>query len=119
MKEITCIVCPNSCLLHIEEKDGKYTVSGNKCIRGEAYGINEMTNPKRTISSTVKTVFPDVPVVSVKVSSEIPKERIFDVMQEINKVVLDKRVGRGYIVIENCLGLGINIVVTSDILLNG
>ncbi len=119
MKEITCIVCPNSCLLKVEEKDGKYIVTGNRCVRGIAYGTDEMTNPKRTISSTVKTIFSDVPVVPIKASADFPKERIFDVMKEINKIVLDKRVGRGYKVIENCLGLNIDIVITSDILLNG
>lgn len=118
MKELTCIVCPNSCVLTIEVIDGKIIISGNKCKRGETFALNELSDPKRTISSTVKTVFEDCPVVPVKVSSEIPKTEIFNVMKEINKVVLDKRVGRGYKVIENCLNLNIDIVITSNILID-
>lgn len=116
MRELVCIVCPRGCSLKINEKDGKYDVSGNFCKRGEQFAISEMTEPKRTICSTVRTVFSDVPVLPVRVSSEIPKEKIFDVMKEINSVKLDKRVSRGDIIIENVLGTGVDVIATSDIL---
>ena len=70
----------------------------------------------RTICSTVRTTFPDVPVLSVRVSAEIPKDRIFDVMGEIRKVRLDQPVRRGEPVIRNVLGLGVDIIATSDLL---
>lgn len=117
-KELTCIVCPNGCSLKITGEEGNYKVTGNICKRGEEFAINEMTCPKRTISSTVKTIFPDVPVVSVRVSSEIPKDKIFMVMDEINKVVLKEKVGIGFKVIENVLSLGVDVIVTSNILLD-
>lgn len=116
MKELTCIVCPNSCSLKAEKVNNVWVVTGNKCKRGENFAINEMIRPMRTISSTVRTIFPDVPVVPVRVSGEIPKDKIFDVMKEINNVLLDKRVKRGYKVINNCLNLNIDIIVTSNIL---
>jgi CxxC motif-containing protein len=117
MKELTCIVCPNSCSLKIEKVNDVWVVTGNKCKRGEKFAINEMTCPMRTISSTVRTTFPDAPVVPVRVSAEIPKDKIFDVMEEINKVILDKRVKRGYKVISSCLGLNVDVIVTSNILI--
>ena len=86
MREMTCITCPNSCLLYVEQKEGKIIVTGNKCKRGEAFAAAELTHPMRTISSTVRTVYKDIPVLPVRVSEEIPKEKIFDVMKEINKV---------------------------------
>jgi CxxC motif-containing protein len=116
MKELTCIVCPNSCSLKIEKVNDAWVVTGNKCKRGENFAINEMTRPMRTISSTVRTTFKDAPVVPVRVSGEIPKDKIFDVMNEINKVLLNKRVKRGYPVIKNCLDLKIDIIVTSNVL---
>ena len=91
MKNLTCIVCPNGCHLQVEEVDGQLIVHGNRCPRGEAFGKQEMISPMRTITSTVRTVFPDVPVVPVRVSGEIPKDRFFDVMHEINRVRLDQR----------------------------
>lgn len=113
--ELVCIVCPRGCTLEIAENNGEYTVSGNSCKRGRDFAVSEMTEPKRTICSTVRTVFPDVPVLPVRVSAEIPKDRIFDVMKEINSFLLEKHVVRGEAVIENVLGLGVDIIATSDI----
>lgn len=113
---MTCIVCPNGCSLKVEEKDGKWEVSGNQCKRGETFAVEEMTHPMRTICSTVRTVFAEIPVIPVRVSAEIPKERIFDVMNQINQVTAGRIYSSGEPVIENVLGLGVDVIVTSDIL---
>ena len=116
MKEFSCIGCPRGCLLHVEEENGGFTVTGNSCPRGREFAISEMTAPKRTICSVVKTVFADAPVLPVRVSADIPKEMIFDVMGEINSVTLTQRIGRGDVVIGNVLGLGVDVISTSDLL---
>ena len=116
MKQLVCIGCPRGCRLTIDEKDGEYIVTGNTCPRGKEFAISEMTAPKRTICSTVKTVFPDVPVLPVRVSDDTPREKIFDVMREINAVTLKERIGRGDAVIKNVLGLGVDVIATSDLL---
>jgi len=116
MSSFVCIVCPKGCTLNVTREGEKITVSGNSCKRGEAFAISEVTDPKRTICSTVRTVFEDVPVLPVRVSADIPKGRIFDVMREINKVVVRTRVGRGEAIIKNVLGLDADVISTSDIL---
>ena len=116
MKEFNCIGCPRGCLLRVEEENGEFTVSGNSCENGRKFAVSEMTEPKRTICSTVKTVFADVPVLPVRVSADIPKDRIFDVMREINSVTVDKRISGGDAVIENVLGLGVDVISTSNVL---
>ena len=118
MKEFNCIGCPRGCLLHVELVDGEYAVTGNTCPRGEKFAVSEMTDPRRTICSTVRTAFADAPVLPVRVSDDIPKNRIFDVMAEINKVMLTERIGRGDVIIENVLGLGVNVISTSNLLKN-
>lgn len=57
MTELTCIVCPRGCTLRIEERDGRFTVTGNACKRGEQFATAEMTCPTRTLCTTVRTVF--------------------------------------------------------------
>jgi CxxC motif-containing protein len=54
-----------------------------------------------------------VPVLPVRVSAEIPKERIFDVMKEMNKILVDKPVDRGEVLLSNVLSLGVDIIATS------
>ena len=115
-KEMICITCPNGCKLTVEETDGNVTVSGNKCLRGEAFAIGELTRPMRTICSTVRTIYNEVPVIPVRVTEEIPKSRIFDVMGEINSITVSEPLGRGDAVINNILGLGVDIIVTSNVL---
>ncbi len=116
MKKLVCIVCPNSCELSIEETADGISVSGNKCKRGIKFATDEMTAPKRTISSVVKTAFKEAPVLPVRVSDEIPKEKIFDVMNEINHVTVKKKLKRGDVVIKNVLSLGVDVIATSDVL---
>ena len=114
MKELVCIVCPRGCTMKIEKTDDGFSVTGNSCKRGEAFAKNEMTNPMRTICSTVATSFSDYPVLPVRVSSDIPKNRIFDVMKEINAVTVTEKLRRGDKVIENVLGLGVDVIATGD-----
>ncbi len=116
MKEMICIVCPRGCTLQAAVENGVITVTGNSCKRGSDFAVSELTDPKRTVCSTVRTAFPDVPVLPVRVSGEIPKNRIFDVMRQIDAVCVKERVSRGDTVISNVLGLGVNVIATSDIL---
>ena len=116
-RELTCIGCPLGCAITVTMDGSTVTaVTGNTCPRGKEFAISEMTAPKRTICSTVKTAFPDVPVLPVRVSDDIPREKIFDVMREINAVTLKERIGRGDAVIKNVLGLGVDVIATSDLL---
>ena len=116
VRNMTCIVCPNSCKLRIEKKDGEFIVTGHRCVRGEAFAISEMTHPMRTLCSSVASVFEEAPVVPVRTSDEISKDKMLECMEEINKVVLADRLGEGDVVIGNVLGLGVDVIVTSDIL---
>lgn len=114
--EMTCIVCPNGCSLTVEKKGEEISVNGNRCPRGKTFAITELTKPMRTICSTVKTSYPEVPVLSVRTSNEIPKDQIFAVIKEINKVVVSKKIKLGDVVIKNVLGLGVDIIATSELL---
>lgn len=53
MKDLICIMCPKGCHLKVDEEHG-YTVTGNRCPRGAEYGHNELKNPTRVITSTVR-----------------------------------------------------------------
>ena len=116
MKELVCITCPNSCRMMVEQKGGKWIGSGNRCPRGQKFAEDEMTCPKRTFSTTVRTAWKDVPVLPVRISQEIPKENIFDVMEVINRTTVRQSIGRDDVLIPNVLGLGADVIVTSDCL---
>lgn len=117
VSEIVCITCPRGCTMQVTASDDDIKVSGNFCKRGAEFAKAELTNPMRTICSTVRTTFAGAPVLPCRVSADIPKDRIFDVMREINKAVVDKPIHRGDVIIPDVLGLGVDVISTSDLLL--
>ena len=111
-KDLTCIVCPRGCRLHI---DDDLNVTGNSCPRGAEYAKNELTNPKRMITSIVRVKNRDNCMVSVKTSTSIPKGKIFDILKEIEKVRVSAPVHIGDILIKDVLGTGSDIVATKEV----
>ena len=112
-RNFVCILCPRGCRIKVDN-DGNIT--GNHCKRGLGYVQTEMTAPTRVVTSTVRTAFKDVPRVSVKTDNPVPKGMIMDVMAEINKVVVEKPMAIGEVVIENVLDTGSNIILTKHCL---
>ncbi len=113
-RKLTCIVCPKGCELTVVFGEGGNieSISGYTCPRGKDYAVAECTAPVRTVTSTVRCE--DGAVVSVKTSSPIPKEKIFDVMKEINSRVVGNDVKIGDVVITGVAGTESDIVVTSN-----
>ena len=113
IREFTCIVCPRGCHLRIDEN---LNVTGNTCNRGKEYAINEVTHPMRNITSTVKIESEIINRLPVKTSNNIPKDKMFLVMKELNKVVAKAPIKMNDVVIPNVLGLGVDIIATRTIL---
>lgn len=116
MREVICIICPKGCHLKIEENaEGGYNVSGASCERGNEYGINEVTNPVRVLTSTVKVEGAGLVRCPVRTDGSVPKDSIFDCMEEINNVTLHAPVKVGDVVIENLAGTGTPLIATRDV----
>ena len=112
-RNLTCIVCPRGCQMIVTLDDGKVVgVEGNFCRRGATYANDECTNPRRTVTSTVRCL--DDSIVSVKTESTIPKEKMFEVMDKINSAHPMGNLKIGDIVIENVCDTGVNVVATSN-----
>ena len=98
------------CPLSIQEVNGEVVVTGNTCKRGQIYGVSEYTHPMRAITTLVKTA--GGAVVSVKTSNAVPKERIFEVVGEIGKLVASDDAEIGDVLASDLLGLGVDVIVT-------
>lgn len=98
------------CSLTIEEIDGQVVVKGNTCKRGEIYGKEEYTHPKRSVTTLVQ--LEGGGVASVKTTTTVPKERIFDVVHFIGTLVSPKDCKIGDVIAKDVLGLGADVVIT-------
>ena len=108
---LTCIICPRGCEMTVALDGGDVkTISGNACQRGAKYAADECKNPLRSVTSTVRCE--SGYIVPVKTAGAVPKSKIFDCMEEINKVVAPDGLCVGDVVIPNILDTGIDVIVT-------
>ncbi|PKK96795.1 MAG: molybdopterin oxidoreductase [Tenericutes bacterium HGW-Tenericutes-3] len=112
MKEMICIACPIGCHLQV---DDQLKVSGNLCIKGEKYAIEEMTHPTRILTTTVKTISPSTPRVSVKSREPIPKELIFKALLILDGIIIKNNVKIGDIIVKDILNTGIDMIATKNL----
>jgi len=115
MRELTCIGCPIGCALTVQIREGEIVVSGNTCPRGEKYAQDEITCPKRMVTSTVALLGGEISRVSVKTETEVPKQSIMDCMAEIRRAQVHAPVHIGDVVIENCAGTGVPVIITKNV----
>lgn len=115
IRNLTCIVCPKGCRLKVEVDGEVCTVSGNGCKRGDVYGKNEVTNPVRTITSTVKIDNCGHCRLPVVTDQPVPKSMMFEVMKEINRIEVKGPVKNGDIILTNVLNTGANIIASRSV----
>ena len=119
LKTLTCILCPIGCTLSVQLTDqdtnNKYEISGGKCPKGQAYALEEMTSPRRTLQSSIRVEGGHLPLVSVKTTLPVPKEKIMDLMAYINDLSFEAPIQIGDILVENILGLEASVVATKNI----
>ena len=115
-KTYTCIVCPNGCEIDVEYEDGQLLAcNGNLCKRGEEYVSQEIRDPRRTISSCVLVQGGELPLVSVRLTKPVPRDRIFDVMALIRTLKLQAPITAGTVIISDVLGLGSDLIATRNV----
>lgn len=113
-KMLVCIQCPQGCKLAVSRSGEQVTVTGNKCPRGAGYAKQELINPCRTLTTTVKTAFVDFPLLPVRTLGEIPLKNVFGAMGEISRLLVKKRLRPGDLVLENLSGTHVPLIATDD-----
>ena len=117
IKEFICIECPSGCALKVDIENCKVvSVSGNTCPKGEVYAKKEVENPERILTSTVVTKGLSLKLVPVRTDRAIPKSKLFDAMHEIKSMRIEKTINAGDVIVENFLGLDVNIIATRSVM---
>ena len=106
-RELTCIICPRGCTLEVEMSESGAVVTGNACPKGEQYGIDECTNPVRTVTSVIRISNREDTMVSVKTSVPIKKEHISEMMKIIRASQTEAPVKIGDVLIKDVFGADI------------
>lgn len=115
-KELICIGCPLGCNLTVEMDGGQVvSVNGNTCKRGDDYARKELTDPRRIVTSTVPVAGGNLPVVSVKTATDIPKNKIRECLLALKGVTLTAPVQIGDVIVENVADTGVDVIATKSI----
>lgn len=108
MTELICIVCPKGCRLSVDPN--AQCVTGNSCERGAVYGLTEVNNPTRTLTTTVRIDGAIHRRLPVKTSIPIPKGKMMDIMLCVESLRVNAPVKLGDIIIDNILDTGADLV---------
>ncbi len=113
---VTCIICPIGCKIMVK-KEGKNVevIGGNKCKRGEVYAKDEVLFPKRMVTTSVLVEGGEWPLVSVKTSQPVPKEKIFSILEGVKKIKVKAPVKSGDVIIRNVADTGADIIATKTV----
>ena len=115
-KKVTCIICPIGCNITLQgEGQNIFHLSGNQCNRGVEYARNEFLSPVRILTTTIRVLGSNSPLVPVRSDRPIPRELIFQCMEQIKGITVEAPISRYDVLAPNILGTGVNIVSTGDV----
>ncbi len=116
IRKLICISCPVGCELTVEVNgDRVVSVKGNCCPRGESYAREEVTDPKRILATSVKVEGGELPLVSVRTASPIPKKLIPRAMELVRRLSLEAPVALGQVIVPDLLGTGVPLIATREV----
>jgi CxxC motif-containing protein len=113
-KKFTCIGCPIGCPLQLTHEGTEVIeVEGYECNRGAKYARQEFTDPRRSLTTTVRLEGALWNRLPVKVTQPIPKERVLEAADAIHALTVKAPIRTGDVLIRDILGLqDINVVAT-------
>lgn len=120
-KSYTCVICPNGCEIDVEtsERGEILSISGAGCKRGVAYARQETVCPRRTLSSSIRVINGEEPLVSVRLTTSVPRDSLMQVMEAIRAAKVEAPVRSGSCLIANVLGLGSDVIATKSVARKG
>ena len=115
-QKITCIICPIGCKIFVKTNGKQITVTeGSRCKKGIHYAISEILDPRRMLTTSILVKGGEWPLVSVKSTRAIPKNKLFPILEQIKKTTINAPVISGQTIIRNVLNSGIDFVATKTI----
>lgn len=112
-----CIGCPLGCRLEVDESAAGdiVEVRGFSCRKGKEYAIQEHTDPRRLVTTTVAIAGAQWPRLPVRTVDPVPKDRVRDVCRALAEVRLEAPVRIGQVIVADVLGTGTDVIATRDL----
>ena len=120
IKEVICLQCPLACKIKVvvSENGEILEMEGYTCPKGKEYAEQEVKNPVRILTTTVRVLSRDDehPLLPVRTRSPIPKKLLKECMRVLARVEVCPPVKVGDVIVENILGTGVDVISTAEVL---
>ena len=112
-KHFVCVVCPIGCEIDVVHDGSKIiSMEGNKCERSEEFVSQELIEPMRILTTTVRIQGSRWVVIPVRTDKSVPKRLFPRIMRQLRRVKLQAPVNMLDVVVRDVLGTGANIIAT-------
>ena len=120
-KHFTCVTCPVGCEVDVEIRDGSIlSMRGNKCVKVKEFVLQELKEPMRVLTTTVRIEGAKYAMLPVRTDKPIPKRLFTQAVEELARIDLQAPVSASDVIVKDVAGSGANIIATRTMdLING
>jgi len=112
-RHFVCVICPIGCEIDVIHDGGKViSMEGNKCKKSDEFVRQELIEPMRILTTTVRIQRAKWPVIPVRTDKPIPKRLFSDIMKKLRRIDLQSPVSMLDVVVKDIAGTGANIIAT-------
>ena len=114
-KHFTCVICPIGCEIDVElQGSDVVSMMGNKCNKGKEFVLEELEEPVRILTTTIRINGAKWAMLPVRTDKPIPKRLLFTVIKELASIELQAPVKMTDTIVRDIAGTGANIVATRN-----
>jgi len=111
--EFICVTCPVGCTIRATVEGGELVAfQGQACKRGEAFVREELTAPRRMLTTTVAVRGGRLPLLPVHSSAPLPRALLLPAATLLRQVQVEAPIEEGQVVVENVLDSGIDMLAS-------
>lgn len=109
-REFICVTCPVGCTIEAVIEGGELLeLKGNACRRGIAFVQEEISNPRRMLTTTVQVDGGKLPLVPVHSSQPLPRPLLLEAAAALRRVRVSAPVTTGQVIVRDILGTGVDM----------
>jgi CxxC motif-containing protein len=112
-RHFVCVVCPIGCEIDVVHDGNKIiSMEGNECEKSQEFVNQELIEPMRILTTTVRIQGARWAVIPVRSDKVIPKRLFPRVMKQLRRIRLQAPVNMLDVVAKDVLDTGANIIAT-------
>jgi CxxC motif-containing protein len=110
-RHFVCVVCPIGCEIDVVHDGSKIiSMEGNKCEKSQEFVSQELIEPMRILTTTIRIEGSRWPVIPVRTDKAVPKRLFPRIMRRLRRIKLQAPVSMLDMVVKDVLGTGADII---------